>query len=56
MTKDIVVPLGWFVGWVNENGKIYSFAINMDTKTAKELPLREKIARESLEAIGLLKN
>lgn len=53
-TKNVDVPIGWFIGWVEEEGKIYSFAINMDTKTAKELPLREEIAKKSLKSIGLL--
>lgn len=53
-TKNVEVPVGWFVGWVNENGKNYSFAINMDTETADKLPLREEIAIKSLKAIGLL--
>lgn len=55
-TKNVDIPIGWFVGWVKENDKIYSFAINMDTKTAKDLPLREEIAKKSLKALGLLKN
>lgn len=55
-TKNVDVPVGWFVGWVEENKKVYSFAINMDVKTAKELPLREEIAKKSLKALGLLAN
>lgn len=55
-TKNVDVPVGWFVGWVEENEKVYSFAINMDVKTAKELPLREEIAKKSLKSLGLLKN
>lgn len=46
--------IGWFVGWVNNNGKIYSFAINMDIKEFSELPKREIIAKKSLKSLGLL--
>lgn len=53
-TRNVKVPIGWFVGWVNENGKIYSFAINMDTETTDKLPLREEIAIKSLKSVGLL--
>lgn len=55
-TKNVEVPIGWFIGVVRENGKNYSFAINMDIKSAKNLPLREEIAKKSLKAIGLLNN
>lgn len=47
--------IGWFVGWVEQDGKIYSFALNMDIYDASELPNREQIAKESLQAYGLLK-
>lgn len=46
--------IGWFVGWVNNNGNIYSFAINMDIKDIAELPKREIIAKKSLKSLGLL--
>ena len=55
-TKNVEVPIGWFVGVIKENGKFYSFALNMDVKSAKDLPLREEITKKSLKAIGLLKN
>lgn len=47
--------IGWFVGWLEENGKIYSFALNMDQ--AKETPLSQRIqlSKDSLQALGLMK-
>lgn len=45
--------IGWFVGWVNNNGKLYSFAINMDIKEFSELPKRELIAKKVLKSLGL---
>lgn len=47
--------IGWFVGWVEEDGEIYSFALNMDINEKDQLPQREQIAKESLQAYGLLK-
>ena len=41
--------LGWFVGWVEKNGKIYTFALNMDIKNSSQLPLRQKIAMQILK-------
>lgn len=46
---------GWFVGWVEQGGKIYSFALNMDVSDAKDLPLRLEIAKANLRLYGLLK-
>ncbi|QLI81720.1 class D beta-lactamase [Chitinibacter fontanus] len=47
--------IGWFVGWVEQGGKIYSFALNMDVPDAKDLPLRLEIAKANLRLYGLLK-
>lgn len=47
--------IGWFVGWVEQDNKIYSFALNMDINDASELPKREDVAKKSLKAYGLLK-
>lgn len=46
---------GWFVGWVEQDGEIYSFALNMDIDNESQLPQREEIAKKSLQAYGLLK-
>lgn len=53
-TDNIAVPVGWFVGWVEAKGKLYVFALNMDTPEAKDLPLRETIALECLTTLKLL--
>jgi beta-lactamase class D len=47
--------IGWFVGWVEQGGKIYSFAQNMDVPDAKDLPQRLEIAKANLRLYGLLK-
>lgn len=54
-TKDLDPTVGWFVGWVEKRGKIYSFALNMDmTNKDKDLPKRTEIAKASLKALGIL--
>jgi beta-lactamase class D len=47
--------IGWFVGWVVQGEKVYSFALNMDVPNAKDLPLRLEIAKANLRLYGLLK-
>ncbi|MEG0134743.1 MAG: class D beta-lactamase [Cetobacterium sp.] len=54
-TAKLNPSIGWFVGWVEQNGQIYSFAINMDIKNSSMLPKREEIAKKSLKILGLLK-
>lgn len=46
--------IGWFVGWVDCNGKIYSFALNMDTKDPSDLPKRQIITKKILTSLNLL--
>nr|WP_314901650.1 class D beta-lactamase [uncultured Deefgea sp.] len=46
--------IGWFVGWVEQDGKLYSFALNMDVPDASDLPKRIEIAKTSLRTQGLL--
>lgn len=53
--------IGWFVGWVEQDHKIYSFALNIDVPqdTAppalpSALSTRPEIAKASLRALGLL--
>lgn len=53
-TDNVKPSVGWFVGWIEKNNKIYTFAINMDLDNAKDLPLREKIMIESLKQVGIL--
>jgi beta-lactamase class D len=45
---------GWYVGWVEARGRIWLFALNMDIDDPRQLPLRQRIAREALEAAGAI--
>ena len=46
--------LGWWVGWVRKDGKIYTFALNADILTEEDSDKRIPVARASLKALGLL--
>ena len=47
--------IGWFVGWVNKGGRIYSFALNIDmTHGEQDLPKRVQLAKESLHALEII--
>ncbi|MBM5572666.1 MULTISPECIES: class D beta-lactamase [Deefgea] len=46
--------IGWFVGWVEQDGKLYTFALNMDIPDAADLPKRIEIAKASLRSQGLM--
>ncbi len=45
---------GWFVGWVERDGKAQVFALNADLAQAGDGPKREQVARRLLAGEGLL--
>lgn len=46
--------IGWWVGWVVQQEKIYSFALNIDILHASDANKRVQLGRDSLSALGLL--
>ncbi len=44
---------GWFVGYLEQNNKVYYFATNIDMPDIKLAPARIKITRRCLEKLGL---
>ena len=44
--------IGWWVGWVERDGAIASFALNIDIKSDAEAPKRLTVGRQCLEALG----
>jgi len=46
--------VGWWVGWVEQDGATHAFALNLDIRDADDAPLRISLGRASLEALGLL--
>ncbi|MDR0484593.1 MAG: class D beta-lactamase [Alphaproteobacteria bacterium] len=58
--NDDLNTIGWFVGWVEKDKNIYTFAMNMDIKKAskddfpKDLAKRQKVVIESLKALSFI--
>jgi len=47
--------VGWYVGYVETPTDVWLFALNIETRNDKELPLRMKLSREALKAKGIIK-
>lgn len=46
--------VGWWVGWVKQDSKVYAFALNMDmVDYRRDGPLRVEIGRACLQTLGL---
>jgi beta-lactamase class D len=46
--------IGWWVGWVNKDGKLYTFALNLDIPDDAAGARRVPLGKASLQALGLL--
>lgn len=46
--------IGWYVGYVEAAGDTWLFALNIDTRSAADLPLRKQIAMDALRTKGIL--
>jgi beta-lactamase class D len=47
------VDLGWWVGWINKDGKLYSFALNIDIPDGVA-DQRVALGKDALRTLGLL--
>lgn len=45
--------IGWWVGWVEHNGHIQSFALNIDMENVKDAPKRGAITKALLHELGV---
>ncbi|NJM18255.1 MAG: class D beta-lactamase [Richelia sp. RM2_1_2] len=45
--------IGWFVGYLEQNNKVYYFATNIDMPNVKLAPARIKVTRRCLQMLGL---
>jgi beta-lactamase class D len=45
--------IGWYVGYVETADDVWFFATNIDIRTANDLPLRQSLTREALQAKGI---
>lgn len=46
--------IGWYVGYAKVAGDTWLFALNLDTRSAADLPLRKQITLDALRAKGIL--
>jgi beta-lactamase class D len=46
--------IGWYVGYVETADDVWFFATNIDIRTANDLPLRQSLTREALQAKGII--
>ena len=53
-TQRVHPQIGWWVGYVEQNGGAYFFAINIDISASGDAVAREKVARKILRELNLL--
>lgn len=53
-TEDQDVDIGWWVGFVKKDGKLYTFALNLDIRDDEAGAKRVPLGKASLRALGLL--
>lgn len=55
LTRRNQGSIGWFVGWVEKEGRIYSFALNMQlVDPNKDISIRVTLAEQALQLLGIL--
>ncbi|WGS84034.1 class D beta-lactamase [Methylomonas sp. UP202] len=45
--------VGWWVGWVEKQDRVYGFALNMDMRNAADAGKRVELGRGALKALGV---
>jgi beta-lactamase class D len=45
--------IGWWVGWIKKDGKLYTFALNIDIPEGAD-DKRISLAKAALQSMGLL--
>lgn len=51
---DSKPKVGWYVGYVEVSGEVWFFALNLDIRDHKDIPLRIKLTQKALEAKQVL--
>lgn len=46
--------IGWWVGWVQKDGRIYAFTLNMDIQKPSDANKRLELGRATLKILGIL--
>jgi len=52
--SDTKPEIGWWTGWVEKNGVVYSFALNFDINQPSDAAKRIELGKASLKALGVL--
>jgi beta-lactamase class D len=47
--------VGWYVGYVETASDVWFFAMNMETRNEKDLPMRLELTREALREKRIIK-
>jgi beta-lactamase class D len=47
--------VGWWVGWVEKDGHIYAYALNIDILNETDASKRVELGKSSLKALGIMK-
>ncbi len=53
-TNSTPIDLGWWVGWINKKNKVYSFALNIDTKNQSDIKKRVSLGIECLKILMII--
>lgn len=51
---DTMPEIGWWVGWLEKDGCVYAFALNVDVYQASDADKRIPLGKASLKALGVL--
>lgn len=46
--------IGWWVGWIERDGVVHAFALNMDMHSMEDAPKRIELGKAALRALGLI--
>lgn len=46
--------VGWWVGWVQQNDRVYAFALNLDIERPSDANRRVELGKQALQVLGLL--
>lgn len=49
-----VPQVGWWVGWVEKEGRVYTFALNIDMAGENDLPKRVELGKAALKQLGIM--
>jgi beta-lactamase class D len=50
----ITPEIGWYVGYLEKGRNVYFFAVNMDIRSKKDVPIRKELMRLCFKDLGLL--